>query len=144
MVIIIHFILEIKLKKIIILLAILSVSLFAELKNTYITQKILDSDLPIVDVRTPGEWKETGLLKGAIPIMFFNEQGKYNINVFLKELNAKVDTTKPFAIICHTGSRTSMIAPWMSKELNYKVVNLLGGMEYATKGLKLKTYPYSK
>jgi len=142
--IIIHFILEIKLKKIIILLALLSVSLFAELKNTYITQKILDSDLPIVDVRTPGEWKETGLLKGAIPIMFFNEQGKYNINVFLKELNAKVDTTKPFAIICHTGSRTSMIAPWMSKELNYKVVNLLGGMEYATKGLKLKTYPYSK
>lgn len=144
MVIIIHFILEIKLKKIIILLAILSVSLFAELKNTYITQKILDSDLPIVDVRTPGEWRETGLLKGAIPIMFFNEQGKYNINAFLKKLNAKVDTTKPFAIICHSGSRTSMIAPWMSKELNYKVVNLLGGMEYATKGLKLKTYPYSK
>jgi len=132
------------LKKITILLAILSVSLFAELKNTYITQEILNSDLPIVDVRTPGEWKETGLLKGAIPIMFFNEQGKYNINAFLKELNEKVDTTKPFAIICHTGSRTSMIAPWMSKELHYKVVNLQGGMEYATKGLKMKTYPYIK
>lgn len=131
-------------KKIIILLAILSVSLFAELKNTYITQEILHSDLPIVDVRTPGEWKETGLLKGAIPIMFFNEQGKYNINAFLKELNEKVDTTKPFAIICHSGSRTSMIAPWMSKELNYKVVNLQGGMDYATKGLKMKTYPYIK
>jgi len=136
--------LELKLKKIIILLAILSVSLFAELKNTYITQEILHSDLPIVDVRTPGEWKETGLLKGAIPIMFFNEQGKYNINAFLKELNEKVDTTKPFAIICHSGSRTSMIAPWMSKELNYKVVNLQGGMDYATKGLKMKTYPYIK
>ena len=129
-------------KKIILLLALLSITLFAQMKNAYITQEILDSKLPIVDIRTVGEWRESGLLKGAIPIEFFNEQGKYNINKFLKELNAKVDTTKPFAIICHTGSRTSMIAPWMSKELNYSVVNLQGGMDYATRGLKMKTYPY--
>jgi len=132
------------LKKLFILLTLLSVTLLADLKNAYMTQEILDSKLPIVDVRTPPEWRETGLLKGAIPIEFFNEQGKYNIELFLKELNAKVDTTKPFAIICHTGSRTSMIAPWMSKELNYKVTNLLGGMDYATRGLKMKTYPYKK
>jgi len=130
------------LKKIILLLALLSVTLFGEMKNTYMTQEILDSKLPIVDIRTVGEWKESGLLKGAIPIEFFSEKGDYNINKFLKELNAKVDTTKPFAIICHTGSRTSMIAPWMSKELNYNVINLQGGMEYATRGLKMKTYPY--
>ena len=133
---------ENRLKKILLLLMLLSAALFGEMKNSYITQEILDSDLPIVDVRTVGEWKETGLLKDAIPIEFFNAQGKYNINKFLQTLNAKVDTTKPFAIICHTGSRTSMIAPWMSQELNYKVVNLQGGMEYATKGLKMKTYPY--
>ena len=133
---------ENKLKKIVLLLLLLTASLFAELKNAYITQEMLNSDLPIVDVRTVGEWREEGLLKGAIPIEFWNKDGKYNINVFLKELNAKVDTTKPFAIICHTGSRTSMIAPWMSKELNYKVTNILGGMEYATKRLKMKVYPY--
>ena len=126
------------------MLTLLSLSLFAEVKNSYMSQEILDSKLPIVDVRTPPEWRETGLLKGAIPIMFFNQKGDYNINAFLKELNAKVDTTKPFAIICHTGSRTSMIAPWMSKELNYKVVNIQGGMDYAIKGLKMKTYPYKK
>ncbi|MEA1983436.1 MAG: rhodanese-like domain-containing protein [Campylobacterota bacterium] len=131
-------------KKIIILLTLLSVSLFAELKNAYMTQEMLDSKIPIVDVRTPPEWVETGLLKGVIPIMFFNQQGKYDINGFLKELNAKVDTTKPFAIICRTGSRTSMIAPWMSQELGYSVTNVQGGMEYATKGLKMKTYPYKK
>ncbi len=131
-------------KKIILLLTLLSVTLFAEVKNTYMTKELLNSGIPIVDVRTPGEWRETGLLKGAIPIMFFNERGGYNINAFLKELNAKVDTSKPFAIICHTGSRTSMIAPWMSEELHYNVINIQGGMEYATKGLKLKTYPYLK
>ena len=129
-------------KKIILLLTLLSVTLFGEMKNAYMTQEILNSKLPIVDIRTVGEWKESGLLKGAIPIEFFNEKGDYNINKFLKELNSKVDTTKTFAIICHTGSRTSMIAPWMSKELNYSVINLQGGMDYATKGLKMKTYPY--
>jgi len=132
------------LKKIVLLLLLLSASLFAELKNMYMTQELLDSPIPIVDVRTVGEWKSEGILKDAMPIEFFNEQGKYNINAFLKELNEKVDTTKPFAIICHTGSRTSMIAPWMSQELNYNVINILGGMEYATKGLKMKVYPYKK
>ena len=122
----------------------LSISLFAEYKNAYMSQEILNSGIPIVDVRTEPEWKETGLLKGAIPITFFSEQGKPLINEFLKELNEKVDTKQPFAIICHTGSRTSMIAPWLSEQLNYKVINLQGGMEYATKGVKLPTLPYKK
>lgn len=135
---------EITLKKIILLLSLLTLSLFAEAKNSYMTQEILDSDMPIVDVRTPPEWIETGLLKGAIPIVFFNQNGKPEINKFLKELQEKVDVTKHFAIICHTGSRTSMIAPWLAENFNYDVINIVGGMEYATKGLKMTTYPYKK
>lgn len=131
-------------KKILLLLILLSATLFGEVTNTYVTQKILDSGTPIVDVRTVGEWKVTGILKNAIPIEFFNAQGKYNTKKFLQELNAKVNTKKPFAIICHSGSRTSMIAPWLSKELKYNVINLKGGMDYATKVLKMKTYPYHK
>lgn len=108
------------------------------------SQEILDSKIPIVDVRTEPEWQETGLLEGAIPIVFFSEKGQPLVDSFLKELNEKVDTSKPFAIICHTGSRTSVIAPWLSKQFNYSVVNIAGGMDYATKGLKLQTLPYVK
>ena len=131
-------------KKIFLTLLLLSLSLFADVKSSYLTQQILDSELPIVDVRTPPEWRETGLVKGAIPIMFFNQQGQPQINAFLKELNEKVDTTQPFAIICHTGSRTSVIAPWLAENFNYKVINLLGGMDYATQALKIKPIPYKK
>lgn len=120
----------------------LSASLFAQLTSQYLTKDFLSKNIPIVDVRTPGEWRETGLLKGAIPIMFFNTKGKYDAKKFLTQLNKKVDTTKPFALICHTGSRTSIIAPWLSKEFKYNVINLKGGMEYATKGLHIKTVPY--
>lgn len=129
-------------KKFILFLTLFTISLFAEYSSQYTTKELVNSKTPIVDIRTPGEWRETGLLKNAIPIMFFDTRGNYNINRFLGELNAKVDTTKPFAIICHTGSRTSMVGPWMSDKLGYKVINLQGGMDYATKGLKLPTYPY--
>ena len=129
-------------KKIIFTLLLLSASLFAQLTNQYLTKEFLNKHIPIVDVRTPGEWRETGILKGAVPIMFFDQRGNYDARKFLNELNKKVDTSKPFALICHTGSRTSMIAPWLSKEFGYKVINLKGGMEYATKGLHIPTVPY--
>ena len=122
----------------------LFIPLFAEYKDSFMTQQMLDSNIKIIDIRTEPEWKETGLLKNVIPIMFFNEKGSYNINEFLKELNAKIDTSKPFALICHTGSRTAMLAPFLSKELHYDVTNILGGMEYATKGLKMATYPFKR
>ena len=131
-------------KKIILTTLLLTLSLFADLKNEYITKALVASNTPIIDIRTPPEWRETGLLKGAIPIVFFHQDGSYDINGWLKELNAKVDTTKPFALICHTGSRTSVLAPFLSEKLGYKVINLKGGMEYATKILKLPTYPYTK
>jgi len=74
-------------KKIVFALLFLSVSLFAQLTNQYITKEFVSQNIPIVDIRTPGEWKETGLLKGAIPIMFFDARGKYDAKKFLEELN---------------------------------------------------------
>ncbi|MFK5937805.1 MAG: rhodanese-like domain-containing protein [Sulfurimonas sp.] len=131
-------------KKIFLSLMLLTASLFAELNTEYISQKLMDSKTPIIDIRTAGEWRETGLLADAIPITFFYEDKDPDVPAFLKELNAKVDTTKPFAIICHTGSRTSMLAPFLSEKLHYKVIDLKGGMDYATRGLHLKTYRYMK
>lgn len=132
---------ENNLKKIFLSLLVLTVSLFAELTNEYPSQEMLNSKTPIVDIRTPGEWKETGLIQGAIPIMFFDEKGGYNVDNFLKELNAKVDTKKPFALICRTGSRTKMVSAFLSQDLGYKVTNLLGGMMYVQgKGLPITPY----
>jgi len=129
------------LKKIIIAFFVLLTTLSAEVINQYPTQKFIDSNIPIVDIRTPTEWKETGIIKDAITIMFFDERGKFNINNFLLMLNKKVDTTKKFAIICRTGNRTKMVGEYLSAELNYKVINLLGGMVYAkSKGLSIVSY----
>ncbi|MEA3370334.1 MAG: rhodanese-like domain-containing protein [Campylobacterota bacterium] len=125
-------------KQIILTFLLLSTALFAEVKDEYISQKFIDSKIPIVDIRTPGEWKQTGIVKNSIPIMFFNERGGYNVDAFLTELNAKVDTKKPFALICRTGSRTAMISAFLSKELGYSVINIKGGIVLAKpKNIKL-------
>ena len=128
-------------KKIIFTLLIFLMSLNASVINQDPSMSIIEKKIPIVDIRTPAEWKETGLLKGAIPIMFFNAQGKYNIQVFLTKLRKKVDVTKPFALICRTGNRTRMVTEFLSKDLHYNVINLTGGMMRAI-GKNLPIVPY--
>ena len=131
-------------KKIIMLFFVLTISVFATVTNEEASQKLIDSNIPIVDIRTPGEWIETGIVKGAITIMFWDEKGGYDVNGFLTELNKKVDTKKPFALICRTGSRTQVISEFLSKELKYDVINLQGGMVYLKRlGLPV-IVPYKK
>ena len=104
-------------------------ALSAKLQTIEVTADFLKQGIPIIDVRTPGEWRRTGVIKGAHTIMFFDKEGRYRIDAFLKALNHAVDTQKPFALICHTGSRTTAISQFLDTELHYNVINLQGGME---------------
>ncbi|MDX9813499.1 MAG: rhodanese-like domain-containing protein [Sulfurimonas sp.] len=129
-------------KKLFFVILLLVSTLFASVKNEEASLMLINSDIPIVDIRTPMEWKETGLLKRSIPIMLFDEKGKYDLVDFLDKLNKAVDTTKPFAIICRTGSRTSILAPFLSQKLHYDVINIKSGVVYAKK-IKLPFELYS-
>ncbi len=118
---------------------------FAEVINQYPTQNLVDSDVKIIDIRTLGEWRETGVLKGAIPLTFFDIFGNYNIPVFMAKLRSHVKEGEKFAIICHVGSRTAMLAEYLDKEQHMRVINLLGGMDYAAKkGLSIVPYTENK
>jgi len=116
-------------------------ALMADYTVQPITQKLLDSKIKIIDIRTPGEWKTTGLVKGSIPIMFFNEQGSYDINAFLGELNKKINKGERFALICNSGSRSSMLGTHLGNKMGYNVIDLQGGIQYAI-SKKLPIEPY--
>jgi len=118
----------VKLSKYTLVVLILMSTLFADVTNKYLSQELLDSKIPIVDIRTVQEWKETGILQNTIPITFFDEHRQYNIEEFLMRLSEKVDITKPFAIICRTGRRTKMLAKYLSDTYNYKITNVAGGI----------------
>ncbi|SHO80659.1 hypothetical protein MNB_SV-15-707 [hydrothermal vent metagenome] len=113
--------------KIILLLILISSIAFASLENIEASPSSI-KNIKVIDIRTPAEWRETGIIKGSYPIMFFNEKGEYDINKFVSKLNKIVKKGEKFAIICRTGSRTSVIAEFFSNKLGYNLINLKGGI----------------
>ena len=129
--------------KVIFGLLITATALMAELQNIWVTTDFLKKDIKIIDIRTPAEWRETGIIQGAHTIMFFDEKGKFNVEDFLAKLNKLVKKDEQFALICRVGSRTGMVSEFLSEKLNYKVINLKGGiMKMIHEGYK--TAPYKQ
>jgi rhodanese-related sulfurtransferase len=58
--------------------------------------------LTLIDIRTPAEWRQTGVAEGAVRIDMRNK-------TFVEEILRAVDGNKdaPIAIICRTGNRTT-------------------------------------
>ena len=129
-------------KKIILGLLLLSLSLFAEVTDVVVTPEFVNSTkMKIIDIRTPEEWRETGIVKGAYTLTFFNKNGDYDIYSFLNSLNKIVKKDEKFALICRTGSRTKMVSNFLGNKLNYHVVNLKGGlMKLLQEGYKTQPY----
>ncbi|ATB69881.1 rhodanese-like domain-containing protein [Sulfurospirillum diekertiae] len=114
--------------KILLLIALFTTFLFAELRHVDVSEEVVKSGIKIIDIRTMPEWKETGMVKDAIPLTFFDEQGRYDADSFMKELDKYVSKDKEFAVICRTGSRSAAVTELLSKQ-GYKVVNLKGGIK---------------
>jgi rhodanese-related sulfurtransferase len=114
--------------KILLLIVLFTTFLFAELRHVDVSEEVVKSGIKIIDIRTMPEWKETGMVKDAIPLTFFDEQGRYDADSFMKELDKYVSKDKEFAVICRTGSRSAAVTELLSKQ-GYKVVNLKGGMK---------------
>ncbi len=128
-------------KKIVLGLCLMTVSLMAELHQVWATPEFVEKNMKIIDIRTPAEWKETGIVKGSYTITFFDEKGNFNVETFLKQLDMVVKKDEAFALICRVGSRTSIVSEFLSERLGYKVTNLKGGiMKMIHEGYK--TVPY--
>ncbi len=87
--------------------------------------KALKGEVVLVDVRTPDEWKQTGVAASAYTITM-HQQGPE----FLKQLDKALggDRNKPLAVICRTGNRTgSLVAP-LEKAGYTRVINVAEGM----------------
>jgi len=113
-------------KRIFIGLFIMTAALMAELHQVWATPQFVENNMKIIDIRTPAEWRETGIVKGSYTIMFFDEKGNFHVEIFLKQLDMVVKKDEPFALICRVGSRTGMVSEFLSERLGYKVTNLKG------------------
>lgn len=118
-------------------------SLMAELKTAQASKEIVNSGIKIIDIRTEREWKETGIVKGSITITFFDENGNYDAQKFLNEINKHISKDKEFALICRTGNRTTAVSQFLSDQ-GYKVTNLKGGIRHLIDKEGYQAAPYDK
>jgi len=120
-------------KKIALALAVLSVALMAEFTaiDNETLEKMQAQGVPVIDIRTPGEWKHTGIIKGAHKMMFFDQRGQVDAPGWMYKLGTLVkDKNKPFIIYCAHANRTKMLGDWLTKGMGFKkVYELKGGIE---------------
>lgn len=85
--------------------------------------------VPVVDVRTEGEWRESGVLSGSRLATFFDEAGRSNPRQWLEKIKAYAKPGQPVAVICRSGRRSLAVAQYLSEQAGYKTVyNVSKGM----------------
>ncbi len=90
--------------------------------------RAMKGEILFVDVRTPQEWRQTGVPEGAKPIEL--------APTFLAKLNELTggDKTKPVAFICATGARSDYVAKELAKRGWENVIDVAGGIFGGPKG----------
>ena len=83
--------------------------------------------LVLIDIRTPPEWKETGVARGAKRINMLHPQGAQG---FAEQLLGEVkgDRSAPIALICRTGNRTTQVQRYLQSVGFTQVYNIKEGM----------------
>ena len=134
-----------KLRIFLILISILLSELsFADVKKVDNEQlkNLIGKAIPLIDIRTPKEWLETGVIKGSYLITFFDENGKFNLDEWLPKLEKIVDKKDPFILICRSGRRSSLVAMFLDKEHSYKeILDATDGMREWKKANNLTIHP---
>ena len=119
-------------RKILLTLTILTVALFAEFKTIEVAEfeKLQKEGIPVIDIRTEGEWKDTGIIEGAYKITFFSEKGQPLLADWFFEVGHLIkDKKEPFIIYCAHASRTKALGEGLVSMGFENVYELKGGIE---------------
>ena len=114
------------------LLLFVNTALFAEVIDVnpdQLEQMLRDQDALVIDVRTPGEWKETGTIPSSRTLMYFDEEGNSDSQQWLAQLNQIKKPGQRVVLVCHSGGRSSKVAEFLDQEVGMaQVFNLEEGI----------------
>ena len=92
---------------------------------------MVSEDVTIIDVRTPREWQQTGIVTGSIPIMFFDEKRRPHAEQWLQQVSIYTTPEQELVLICRTGNRSKIIANYLVKQQGYtRVYNVKDGIKH--------------
>ncbi len=90
-------------------------------------QRARTGDVTLIDIRSPGEWNQTGVPKGAIAVTMHDDKG---VEAFYKKVLAVVgqDKSKPIAVICAAGNRSSWAQKFLASRGFLNIQNVAEGL----------------
>jgi rhodanese-related sulfurtransferase len=83
--------------------------------------------LTIIDIRTPEEWRQTGIGQGVQRVPMIHPRGAEG---FIADVLARVggDKSAPLGLICRTGNRTTQVQRFLEENGFTNVYNIKEGM----------------
>jgi rhodanese-related sulfurtransferase len=85
--------------------------------------------IPVIDIRTAPEWKETGIVPGSHLLTYFDERGNADPAAWLKKVKTFAKPGDPVVVICRSGNRTKAASQFLSLQAGYvKVYNVKHGI----------------
>jgi len=84
-------------------------------------QSMLQQGTQIFDIRLQDEWRETGVIANSKLLTFVDASGRV-LPGFMEKFTSSVDKDDPVILICHTGSRTDVLARHLVTKMGYTQV----------------------
>ena len=105
--------------------------LFAEVKEVTNQEivSLMQSGVPIIDIRRASEWHDTGIIKQSNLLTFFDQKGNYDVKEWLLKLKKIAKEGDSVIIICRSGRRSGIVSKFLDEQANYtSVYNASGGI----------------
>ena len=93
-------------------------------------EEIQSSGALVVDIRTPGEWRQTGVIEGAKLVEFDFD----NPATFLPQIQAELADGRDLILICRSGNRTQAAARYLTGQIDNRIVSVRGGIRGVISG----------
>ena len=90
--------------------------------------KLLNTNIPIVDVRRSSEWNQTGIIPNSILLTFFDKDGNYNFDEWYEKLPLVINEDNPIILICRSGRRSKVVANMIDEKFNTIIYNAQTGI----------------
>lgn len=90
----------------------------------------------IVDIRTPPEWQQTGVIEGA-ELVTFDPRDPAG---FLAKIGPQIADGRDLILICRSGNRSSAAAKILEGKIPNRIISINGGMQREIAG-GYKTVP---
>ncbi|WP_300337125.1 rhodanese-like domain-containing protein [Accumulibacter sp.] len=85
--------------------------------------------VPVIDIRTASEWRDSGVVEGSKLITYVDDRGRIDHPAWLAKVQEVATRNQPVIVICRSGNRTKAASQFLSEQAGYQsVYNVKGGL----------------